>query len=139
MSNRSTVTGFKNILWRYSVAFVVFCSVCVLSLFFVNGKSLFTQDDGLFSHYTYFLYTGKWIRELFSGYLPMWDMSLGMGADPLISMVNISNPFADPFYWISAVIPLSIGEIAFDIVIILKFYAAGLSFVYFAHHFEPER
>ena len=131
--------GFKTVVRHYTVWFVPFCLLCLLSFFITGHKSLFSNSDGIHQQYMYFLYVGKWIRRLFGNLfvrhifeIPMWDMSIGMGSDSLIALSAVANPLTDPFYWISAIIPQSISETAFDVILLLKLYSAGLAFAYFA-------
>lgn len=135
-----TAAGFKDITRKYTLWFAVFACTCIIALFLINGKSLYTIADGIYQQYPYFMYTGKWIRmllhNLFADHvfeLPMWDMTIGMGADSLLTFSSVANPLADPMYWISAFIPYRAAEYVFDAVIILKMYAAGLAFSYFAY------
>lgn len=134
------MTGFKRLTVKYTLWFGVFAFFCIILFFIINGKSIYTIADGVYQQYPYFMYTGKWIRMLFSNLfiehkfeLPMWDMSIGMGSDSLITFSSVANPLADPMYWISAFIPYKYAEYTFDAIVILKMYASGLAFSYFCH------
>lgn len=136
MINKNVASSLKRTIKWYSLLWLVFFCTCVLSFYFLSGKNLFPDDDGLHQQYTIFVYTGIWIRRLLSNIfvehifeLPMWDMSIGMGADPIMTF----GVGLDPFLWISALIPLEYSEFAFDAVIAFKIYLAGLSFVLFGH------
>jgi uncharacterized membrane protein YfhO len=101
---------------------------------------MFDSSDGLQAQFTDFVYCGKqirtFVRNWFIDYnyeLPMWDMTLGMGSDPFITCVGMFNHLCDPLYWISAFIPEKYSEYAFDIIIILKLYLSGLSFLFLAN------
>ena len=140
MTDRKNLTGFGNTFRKYTAWFGVFAFFCIIIFYIVNSKSMYTIADGIYQQYPYFMYTGKWIRMLFSNIfidhtfeLPMWDMTIGMGSDSLLTFSSVANPLADPMYWISAFIPYKFAEYVFDAIVILKFYAAGLAFSYFCY------
>ena len=141
MQDRSYNISFGAQLKRYSLLFLVCSSVCILSFFAFFHKSFITFDDGLHQQYIYYLYCGKWIRELFDNIivehifeLPMWDMSIGMGSDALISIFGVTYPLADPFSWLFALVPLSISEYVFDVLILVRLYLSGLAFLIYARY-----
>ena len=128
--------SFKKTIGWYSLLWLLFFGTCVLYFYMSSGKNFFPDDDGLHQQYPYFVYTGIWIRRLFNNIfvkhifeIPMWDMSIGMGADPLIAF----SVGSDPLSWISAIIPIKYSEFAFDVLIALKFYLSGLVFVFLGH------
>ena len=127
MGDRINNVSFGSLLKRYSLLFLVCSSVCVVSFFALFHKSFITFDDGLHQQFVYYLYCGKWIRELFGNIfvehvfeLPMWDMSTGMGSDSLISIFGVTHPLADPFSWLFALMPLSVSEYVFDVLILVR-------------------
>lgn len=120
----------------YSLAFAVFFVVCVLIYNVIFSRDMFRYGDGLMQQYPYYIYAGKWIRELLGNVfirhqfeLPMWDMTL-YGFDPIVAF---DFALFDPFNWISALVPMRFMEASFNIVIMLKYYTAGISFLYFCH------
>ena len=134
--NRKFTRTFR----QYSLWFAVFAFLSVIVFFIIDRKSMYNYVDGLQQQYAYFIYTGKWIRQLFNNLfvahvfeLPMWDMSIGMGSDSLIVFSSVANPLGDPVYWISAFIPYKAAEPAFDLTIIIKMYLSGLAFAYYSH------
>lgn len=132
-------SDIKEAIKKYTIWFIVYFAVCILSFCILNRKSFFTFSDGLYQQYIYFLYTGKWYRRLFSNIfvdhlweIPMWDMNIGMGADPIVTF-SVYNPF-DLAALISAITPLNIGEYVFDIIILTRHYLAGAFFLLFAYY-----
>ena len=128
-------TSLKKTIRYYSLTWSVFFVICVLLFYLLRGKSFFLDDDGLHQQYSYFAYTGIWIRRIFDNLfvkhifeLPMWDMSIGMGADPILTFLVGT----DPINWVSALFPVEFSEYVFNIVIVLKLYLVGLSFVLFS-------
>lgn len=128
---------FRRTIKWYSLVWLFFFVICILSFYILSGKSLFADDDGLHQQYVYFAYTGIWIRKLFSNIfvehileIPMWDTSIGMGADPIITFAV----GADPLNWISAVFPVKYSEYAFNAMICIKLYLSGAAYAYFSHN-----
>ena len=132
--------GYKGTMKSWTLWFLAAAAVCMLPFYTFSGRHFFGGDDGVYQQYIYFLYVGKWIRELahnifvvHSFDIPMWDMSIGPGADPLITLSASVNPLTDPMCWISCIVPIKAAEYVFDIVILAKFYLVGLAFTRFAH------
>ncbi len=130
----------KKTIRDYTLFYLLFFLFCILIFYIPLRKSFFSISDGRHQQYVYFLYSGVWIRELFSNIfvrhvfeLPMWDSTIGMGADAITTgFTGFLVP--DPFYWIAALVPLSLGELAFDIIVVLKSYLAGLCFIMYASY-----
>ena len=127
--------SLNELLVRYSLWFIVFSVACLIPFLFVFKRSFITVDDGLSQQYVYFVYVGIWIRRLFDNLfvkhlfeLPMWDMSIGMGADSLLTLSGVTNVLADPFYWISALIPIRFTEVVFNVLVVIKLYLSGIAF-----------
>ena len=132
-----TDNPFKTIIKWYSLVWLLFFVLCILLFYLTSCKSFFADDDGLHQQYVYFTYTGIWIRRLFSNIfvkhvfeMPMWDMSMGMGADPIITFAVGT----DPLYWMSAFVPIRYAEYAFNVMIVVKLYLAGAAFAYYSHN-----
>ena len=138
--NRSGLGNTKSIYGDYSLGFVLFALIMILPFYLFRGRHFYGGDDGVYQQYIYFLYVGKWIKEvcrnifvLHTFTLPMWDMSIGMGADPIVTIASSVNPLTDVMCWISALIPARYSEYAFDIVFLAKLYLSGVSFLFFAN------
>lgn len=118
---------------EYSLCFLIFVLFCVVVFFLFDGKSMFDYNDGLKQQYMGFVYSGNLLRTLFRNFftdhvfeIPMWDMTMGMGSDPYITI----SPFNAPILSIiSALIPARYSEYAFDLMIIIRLYLSGLAFL----------
>ena len=135
---RSKTESSKRIRGDYSLCFALFALIMILPFYIFRGRHFYGGDDGVYQQYIYFLYVGKWIRELMRNIfvlhtfsVPMWDMSIGMGADPIVTIASSVNPLTDVMCWIAALIPVRYAEYAFDLVFIAKLYLSGLAFVFF--------
>ena len=135
-----TDKGYKGTLKSYSLWFLIAAAICILPFYTFSRRHFFGGDDGVYQQYIYFLYVGKWIRafahNIFVAHsfeMPMWDMSIGPGGDPLITLSGSVNPLTDPLCWISCFVPVRAAEYVFDVVILIKFYLTGLAFTRFSH------
>lgn len=124
--------------FTYTAFFGVIFFLC-FGVYFKNyNKSFFRVTDGLEQHYIIFMNCGKWLREIFknifinhSFVIPLWNNGIGYGADILTSN---GAYYPDVFNWLSMFIPSRFSELGFNIVLILKFYVAGLAFSYFGFY-----
>ena len=122
---------------KYSLCFLVFVLFCVIVFFCIENKSMFDCNDGLQQQYMDFVYSGIILRTFFKNLfvdhvfeLPMWDMTIGMGSDPHI----VFNPFATPVLClISSLTPNKYSEYVFNLVVIIRLYFSGLSFLFFVN------
>ena len=140
MGKKGSEQRFTGTAKPYTLWFCLFAFFAVIIFFIVNGKGLYNIGDGIYQQYPNFIYTGIWIRRLLGNIfinhtfaLPSWDMSIGMGSDALITFPSVANPLADPFCWISALVPAKAAEYVLTAVIFLKLYLSGLAFSYFCH------
>ena len=136
--DKTISTDLRAVFKKYSGWHILFFAVWVWAFYFFQHKSFFTNSDGIYQQYQYFAYTGVWIRRLINNIfvkhvfeIPMWDMSIGMGADPIVTF----GVGADPLYWFSAFIPVRFSEYAFDAMIVFKYYLIGLSYCCFLHNY----
>ncbi len=104
----------------------------VLGVLAASGYSFFWDIDGLSQQYVWFVYTGQWLREVFFSIfsedglqVPLWTMDSGFGVDTVQSLVCT---VVNPFYAVSAFVPEQWAEQAFEAVLVLQAYCAGLAF-----------
>lgn len=110
----------------------------VLAVLAQAGVSFFWEIDGLSQQYVWFVYTGQWLREAFSTLvvehslnLPLWTWDSGFGADAVQSLLCTA---IHPFYAVSAFVPEAWAEYAFEVIMLVQLYAAGLAFSGWAIH-----
>ena len=129
----------------------IFYSILFLLLYFYTvwyyelkyDKMLLWNVDGVDAEYTVFVYIGQWIRSIVGGVIsgrglsiPMWDMSIGYGSDII---TTFQGSLLDPFNWISAFVPSRYSESAFSLMIFLKRYFVGISFIWFGKYMKRKR
>lgn len=85
------LTTKKQLMARYTILFAII-SLIVFYLFYKNGVTFIwgaKGQDGLSQHINALMYWGEYIRNFFFNIIhghfrfPMWDMSIGFGADIL--------------------------------------------------------
>lgn len=108
-----------------------------------SGKSLVwisMAGDGLSQHLNSLAYWGEYLRSFFSNLfaghpsLPMWDMSLGYGAD-ILSTLNY-YAIGDPLNLVYALVSKENTEYLYNFMIIFRMYLAGLSFMSYCLYME---
>lgn len=119
----------------YALVFaVLFCLAWVptLAVLEAAGKSFFWKIDGLSQQYVWFVYTGQWLRDALAAIfvdhsfeLPMWTMDSGFGLDVVQAVICT---VANPFYAASVFVPEEYAEYAFQFLMLLCIYCAGLAF-----------
>lgn len=128
-------------LLTYGIVFFVCYVLCYQVYLTLYNKAPIWNYDGIDNNFPMFIYVGRWWRELFKNFtvrhtfeIPMWDMSIGFGADIITSLGNGFNNFYNPFYIISAFFPADRSETAFKLVLTLQMFFSGLSFSAMAYH-----
>lgn len=122
----------------YTAMFTMLFLACFGIYLILHHKSFLRISDGLNQYYMTFLYFGRWSRSILNGlmkrgslHIPLWDSSIGYGAD---IPTTFAFCFWDPFCWISVFFPSRFAEYGYEIMIVLKLYAAGTAFSRYAFH-----
>lgn len=129
---------------RYYIEYLLLYSVCfalvmagVLYTFWNNGKSLVWQVDGLSLYapkaYYFMSSVRKILGNLFQGVfsVPLYSFVFGMGDTVPIPL--------EPIYWLLLLFSPDNLELAFSVVFIVRFYAAGLAMSAFLLYFKNGR
>ena len=124
--------------WRcYTLAFFI-ALAGTLPVYLVNLRSFMWGVDGLEQYYPYFIYEGQLIREVVGGLLagqglqiPLWSFQLGFGTD----IPSTLDVFFDPLNLLSGLCPERYSEYLFQLLIVVRFYLAGVTFSLFALRF----
>lgn len=135
----------KRVFIEYTILFAILCMI-VFFPFYHKKLSLVWGTgglDGLSQHLNSVLYWGQYIREFFNNLihgqlkLPMWDNSIGYGAD-ILSTLNY-YAIGDPINLIYAFSNKSNVEYFYDFAMILRLYLAGFAFVCFGNYLKKDR
>lgn len=121
----------KTVLF-YTILFLVMIGF-IYGSFFLLHKSFIWESDGFTQHYTLFKEYIGLLQEFLSNPangFPMWDWTIGLGADVITSYGYYV--VGDPFVYLGVFFPESMMELAFHLLILLRVYCIGLSFLYFS-------
>lgn len=113
----------------YSGLFLIM--VCSIYSYFVwTGTSFIWENDGFTQHYQLFFdYVSKLRESISGGGLSFWDWNIGTGADVLHSYGYYV--IGDPFVYLGLLFPVSLMEVAYHVLILLRIWAVGVSFIFF--------
>lgn len=126
----------------YTVLFFITVST-VLIYFWKYGKSMVWDCDGVYQHFNSFVYYGKYLRGILKNLwenhtlsVPMWDMSIGYGADILTTL----NYYAigDPLAILSVFAVPENAEYLYAFVVVLRLYLAGFCFLLYCRYHKNE-
>ena len=128
----------------YTILFLFTLST-VLFYFWRYDKSMVWDCDGVYQHFNSFVYYGEYLRNILRNLwenhtlsVPMWDMSIGYGADILTTL----NYYAigDPLALLSVFARPEKAEYMYGFVILLRLYLAGFFFLmYCRFHGNSDR
>lgn len=120
----------KKIIAYYTMEYLL---IIYFILFILKSTSLITTGDGFNQYYPVMVYTGKYIRKIVSNLIqgqfiiPQFDFSIGLGEGVLPSLNYYG--FGDPFLIISALFPVEYSAYGYTVIIFLKIYVSGLTFL----------
>ena len=116
----------------YTVIFLL-TALAVFSWFRTSDKSMIWEGDGMEQHVNALAYWGDYLRRFLhslfvehSFSLPLWDFSIGFGSDVLTTLHYYV--IGDPLTLLSAFVPREHTEVLFAVLVVLRFYLAGLAF-----------
>lgn len=132
----------QNSYFIYTIAFILLLP-CIYIFLILEGKSFILwgggDGDGISQHYTSLVYLGEWLRNVLHTFfvehsfaIPMWDMSIGFGADIITTLSYYS--LGDPFALLSVFCPSESTEGLYDFLVILRLWFAGMAFLYYCRY-----
>lgn len=127
----------------YSISCYTFLFIIMVALiygyFFIVQKSFIWESDGFSQHYLIFKEYLEIIRDFLhhpSAGIAQWDWNIGLGADVIGSYGYYV--IGDPFVYLGLLFPASQTELAFHVLILLRMYAIGGSFLVFCRKMEVD-
>ena len=138
------LTTKKQIMAAYTILFAI-TSLIVFYPFYKNGFTLIwgaKGQDGLSQHINAVMYWGEYIRNFFSNIIhghfrfPMWDMSIGFGAD-ILGTLNY-YAIGDPLNLIYIFSNKSNIEIFYNFMLVFRLYLAGAAFIAFGYYLKKD-
>lgn len=135
MMNMKTF-GKKNFFITYLLPFSALFFIVQFFVFFVfysHNITFIWNYDGVHQHYPALSYYSSMLKNLLSGKgLPMVDFSIGQGFD-VITTLNY-YVIGDPLTLLTGLWNPNHLETLYDLLIILRFYLAGVSFLIFCFY-----
>ncbi|WP_268913484.1 YfhO family protein [Lentilactobacillus sp. SPB1-3] len=120
----------------YTLFFLIF--VCVMiSCLSLSDKSMIWQLDGLAQHFPILIQFRQMILEFIAHPthgLTNWAWNIGLGSDTLTNFQYYV--IGDLFNYLIVLFPKSQIETGFGILVFLRMYVSGLSFLLFTHHYN---
>ena len=120
---------------HYTVLFAILCPF-IFSAFRTGGKTLIWTQDGMPQHFTRLVYLSQTIRDgiqsLLSGNgwtIPLYDFRLGPAKLDLQ---------VEPVQWLAVLWPWDKIDSLYDILVLLRYYLTGLSFMTFGYCFRQK-
>ena len=130
---------FKKLFIWYSISFAI-VAFFVYGSYYFSGHSLIWQIDGSQQHLPLLINYRKALIEFlhhpFSG-ITTWSWKYGLGADTF--QIYSYYTVGDIFAYLTLLFPASKIIFAYQLMIILRLYFAGLAFTYFANHFDLKK
>lgn len=118
----------------YSLLFLVAC-VFIYSYYFWAKGSFIWESDGFSQHFQLYDEYVKILQGVFRGEgFPQWDWSIGPGADTISSYGYYV--IGDPFVYLGVLFPESLREFSFHLLIFLRMWCVGLSYLTFVRKFK---
>lgn len=120
----------------YSAIFTVLAILIYGGFFYSNGFSLVWKADGLVQHCLALTYYGDYLRGIlrnifvnFSFDIPMFDFSIGYGADIISTLLYYC--IGDPLNLLSVFFKPESTEYLYSFLVVFRMYLAGLAFSVF--------
>ena len=116
----------------YTMVFII-CTLFICSWFYLTGRTLISQGDGILQHYPALVYYAKYLRTIIRTLvydhqlvIPNWDFSIGEGSDILATLHYYV--IGDPFAFFSVLIPTRYMHLYYGFIILLRLYLSGITF-----------
>ena len=118
----------------YTLGFGLILAALLLP-FLMDGRILVHGSDGYAQHYPVFVYLHEYFYEFFGNLLrgdfslPLFDFSIGLGEDILLTLNYYG--LGDPLYFLCALAPAAVLPASYVLLFCLRGYLGGLCFMGF--------
>lgn len=120
----------KRTFLHYTILFFIIAAL-IYTPFLLEGTSFIHEGDGYHQHYPFFRQYLNMIRDFFkTGNWQQWDWSIGLGQDTLLTYGYYV--VGDPFVYLSLLFPRGYEELAYHVVMFVRIWAVGASFLLYA-------
>lgn len=114
----------------YSIAFLLVC-LATYTIPWLAGKTLIWNVDGIAQHFPIMAQFQRMLQGTAHQAMSGWSWNLGAGADQLTTFAFYI--IGDPFSYLIALFPAAKLELGFQVLILLRLYCVGLSFLAWAN------
>ena len=118
----------KNNILTFTLLFFFVIAIGYLPLY-LQGRTMIWEIDGIGQYYPAFLYIGKYIRGVFGGSMPAYDLSIAMGEN-VVGCLNYYG-FGDPINLLAVFATENNGSAIFALTFFIRLYIAGLAMMYY--------
>lgn len=127
---------FKSNYFNFTIAFLALLPIIFFS-FIRENKSFVWGTDGIYQHYPSLVYYGNVLRDLLFGKgFSMYDFSIGLGFDTISTLHYYV--IGDPISLLSIFMTPENSVYVYGILIIIRFYLAGLAFIKLCRFFNQK-
>lgn len=126
----------KHLYRDYTIVFIA-AALCMFGTYLLTGHSLIWRLDGANQHLPLLENFRNGLGALFSGKvssLSQWSYQMGLGTDNF--SVYSYYLIGDVFAYLTLLFPVAQIVTVYQWLIVFRLYCAGLSFVFFASHFN---
>lgn len=124
----------KQTFLHYTLIFLAI-SLGIFSVYFAMGGSFIWESDGFSQHFQLFDDYVKVLQGLIKGKtFSQWSWSIGPGADTITAYGYYV--LGDPFVYLGVLFPESLREFSFHLLIFLRVWCVGLSYLIFARRIK---
>ncbi|MBM6728244.1 YfhO family protein [Limosilactobacillus ingluviei] len=126
----------RRVYLLYSLVFILIAA-CMYGTYLVTGNSLIWNKDPLNQHVPLLIEYRKAVLHFLThplGPHQWWSWRMGLGSDTfaIFSYYTIGDVFA----YLALLFPAGKMVLAYQVMVVLRLYCAGLAFVWFARHFK---
>src|SRR5699024_10349925 len=113
----------KKTYLKYTGLFLVIGNI-LFSVFILQGKTFIWEGDGYHQHYPFFREYLNILRKfLKTGEWQIWDWSIGLGADTLLTYGYYV--VGDPFVYLGLLFRKGSEELAFHMIMLVRIWSVG--------------
>lgn len=132
---------FSHRVFVYTILFAVMAFVFCFPVY-IEGHTFIWRTDGFEQQYMFFILEGEWLRQLLNNIfvqhqfiIPMWNDTIGYGADYINSMMNT---LGNPINLLSVFATTHNAEFLLQLTVPITLYLGGLTFLWYCqyHHFS---
>ncbi len=123
--------------WLAHCAIFLILGTIIALNFFLYGRSILWNNDGLEQYYPFFIYEGQWLRDVFSSLFSghglqatLWEWNLGYGSDVITTLQM--GTYNDPINLFSVFAVGDASQYVFQGLVLFRLFLTGVTFSLYA-------